>query len=447
MFARKTSILLVLALGVASVFALSLPISNALIKRTSIAPDQDPEFKAVSDLLVSKCADCHSKDIAVYPFYKGFPLADSLIGRNIRNGQDSFLIDRAKLSGKEKFSAEDIQRLSQALAKGNMPPLQYLLLHWDAALSEREQKILSSWIQKRAREFDIRPIPGENFFRPDPRKVELGNLLFKDRRLSMDNSVSCASCHVLEDGGSDHLSLSFGVGGRRCNLNTPTVLNAAYNFSLFWNGRARDLAAQVDAAICDPNEMASSWNQVISKIGSDPIYLREFKQCFGHMPNGRDASDAIAEYERSLLTPGSRFDRFLAGDQNALTGEEKQGYRIFMKSGCASCHAGPALGGLSFEKFGNVHAYYPAEFKASPADSGRFAITGNRVDLYRFKVPTLRNIELTYPYFHDGSAANLEEAVKVMSATQLAEPLSAVDRSKVVAFLRTLTGKMPSRAQ
>jgi len=421
---------------------MTLPLSNLLIKRTYPAPDDGTEFKAVSDIMVKKCADCHTNDLAVHPLYFGFPIADAIIHRNITNGQHSFLLDRDKLSGKVPFTALDIQKLSSAMAKNNMPPAQYLSLHWDAALSETEQRRLVTWIKKRAKIFDLRAIPAENFLKPDQRKAALGEKLFADKTLSSDGSVSCASCHALDKGGSDQLKVSVGVGGKAGTLNAPTVFNAAYSIGQFWNGRAKNLRAQVDFAVSDPNELASNWQQVIESIRKNNNYIAEFKELYPDGVTARSVSDVIGSYEETLLTPGSRFDKFLAGDANALNADEKAGFEVFKKHECYDCHSGPALGGLSYELMGYSKDYFATKSNLTKEDDGRANISYSKNDLHRFKVPTLRNVALTYPYLHDGSAATLDDVVKIMSDYQVEKPLNAEERKQVVAFLRSLTGSL-----
>lgn len=416
---------------------LCLPISNLFIQRQSLASNEDPEFKAVSDILVSKCADCHTRDMAQYPFYYSIPIASGVMQRNIDRAQISFLLDKDKLSGKEQFNSYDVEKLMSAMAKGNMPPLQYVLMHWDSALSDKEQRRLVSWIQKRSKEYDIRPIPEENFFKPDAEKAELGKTIFNDPRISSNGTVSCASCHNLASGGttSDAAKL---IQSNSNFHDVPTVLNAAYNFSQYWDGRARDLTEQASMAIENPEEMNSSWSKVIGVLQNDKEFDTAFRKKYADGINKQNVCNAIAEYERTLLTPGSRFDKFLQGDKSALNDEEKEGFALFKKHDCSTCHAGPALGGLSFEKMGARHDYF-SEDKKSKRDLGRYNVTHNSSDKYKFKVPTLRNIEQTAPYLHDGSAKNLEEAVEIMSAHQIANPLSKEEQKKVCAFLRTLT--------
>lgn len=426
-----------LLLGVAIVFV-ALSISNYLIHRNLQAANDDPEFKAVSDILVRKCADCHSSDLSVMPVYANWPIAGSIIQKNIKDGRASFLLSRDKLSGREKMSAGDIERLSQAMAKSDMPPVQYIFLHWDAMLNKKEQKLLVDWIRKRSGEFDIRPIPEDNFFKPDLKKAKLGELLFFDKRLSDDNSVSCASCHNFACAGANNLQYAEGVGHRKSSFNTPSVFNAAYNFAQYWDGRAKNLKAQALDAVTNKDEMASSWTRVLGRLEQDRQFRERFSSVFTDGLTPANIASAIAEYEHTLLTPGSRFDRYLAGDSEALSRYEAEGFEIFKKNDCASCHAGPALGGLSFEKMGSRKDYFDTA-RPEYSDNGKFNVSKSENDRYFFKVPSLRNVELTYPYFHDGSAKTLEAAVRIMSEYQGKKQMTEDELKKVTAFLRTLT--------
>ncbi len=424
---------------------LSLPISNFFIHRTYLASDADPEFKAVSNTFVKKCADCHSQDSAKYPLYFNFPVSEAIMHKNIKNGQASFILSRAKLSGQEKFSATDVQRLNQAMAKNNMPPALYVMLHWDAALNSEEQMLLVSWIQKRLKEYDMRPIPTDNFFKPDAEKAALGNRLFNEKGLSVDNKTSCASCHTLDNGGTDHLRVSAGAevpGGR---LNTPTVFNAAYNIAQFWDGRVKSLKAQAIESVTDPRELNSNWGHATESVQKDSTYVERFKKLYPQGITSDSISDAISEYELTLLTPNSRFDKFLRGDQSALSQDEKDGFELFKKNECFTCHTGPAFGGISYRRLGAEKEYYADKKNLTEADNGRFNVTHNMADMHRFKIPILRNVELTAPYFHDGSAATLEDAVKVMSEYQITKPMTDVECKKVVAFLRSLTGTLDGK--
>lgn len=272
--------------------------------------------------------------------------------------------------------------------------------------------------------------------------VELGQKLFFDPRLSKSGFISCNSCHNLSMGGSDNLKTSIGHNWQQGPINSPTVLNSSYNVAQFWDGRAKDLQEQAGGPIANPGEMAFSHDMAIDVLESIPGYVSEFKSVFGNSDIAIDqVTSAIAEFEKTLVTPNSRFDQFLLGDEAALTETEKMGYQTFVETGCASCHNGPALGATTFQKMGLVKPYQTVNEAI-----GLAAVTGNDSDKFIFKVPTLRNVELTYPYFHDGEAQTLEEAVTVMAEIQLGRTFSEKETNNVVAFLKTLTGDQPSFA-
>jgi cytochrome c peroxidase len=274
----------------------------------------------------------------------------------------------------------------------------------------------------------------------DEKKVNLGEELFNDPRLSRDNSISCASCHSLEKGGTDQLALSTGIGGKTGVVNAPTVFNSVYNFKQFWDGRAETLEEQIDGPTHNPLEMDSNWTEIIAKLEASPNYVQAFSAIYADKIQGDNIKNAIATFERSLITPNARFDRYLRGQDNALTDEEKQGYQLFKSYGCVSCHQGVNIGGNLFQKFGLMGNYFAGR-KVLKSDFGRFNVTGNEADKYVFKVPSLRNVALTAPYFHDGSASQLEDAVMTMSFYQLGRPLTLNERDAIVKFLKTLSGE------
>lgn len=274
----------------------------------------------------------------------------------------------------------------------------------------------------------------------NPAMVELGKKLYFDPRLSKSGFISCNSCHNLSMGGTDNLKTSVGDHWHQGPINAPTVLNSSMNVAQFWDGRAADLKAQAGGPIANPGEMASSHALAVGVLESIPAYRAEFKQVFGTDKIDIDrVTQAIAEFEKTLVTPNSRFDKWLKGDKKALTANELAGYKLFKESGCIACHNGPAVGGNSFQKLGVVEPY-----KTNNPAEGRFAVTGKDADRFKFKVPTLRNVELTYPYFHDGAANTLPEAVNTMGRIQLGKHFTPDENAKIVAFLKTLTGDQPS---
>jgi len=271
-------------------------------------------------------------------------------------------------------------------------------------------------------------------------QVELGKKLYFDPRLSKSGFISCNSCHNLSMGGTDNLRTSIGHKWQEGPINSPTVLNSSLNVAQFWDGRAADLKAQAGGPIANPGEMASSHTLAIDVLASIPEYVTEFKQVFNSDKITIDeVTQAIAEFEKTLVTPHSRFDQWLLGKQDAITADEKAGYELFKNSGCVACHNGEAVGGNSFQKMGAVEPY-----KTDNPAQGRFAVTGKDADRFMFKVPTLRNVALTYPYFHDGEAQTLTQAVDTMGRIQLGKKFTEAENALVVAFLKTLTGQQPS---
>lgn len=272
--------------------------------------------------------------------------------------------------------------------------------------------------------------------------TELGKKLFFDPRLSKSGFISCNSCHNLSMGGSDNLKSSVGHKWNKGPINSPTVLNSSLNLAQFWDGRAKDLKEQAGGPIANPGEMAFTHELAISVLQSIPGYVEEFKAVFGSDQITIDqVTQAIAAFEETLVTPDSRFDKWLLGDDSAITKDELEGYELFKSSGCTACHNGPALGGNSYQKMGVVEPY-----KATSPVEGRSAVTGKDADRFNFKVPTLRNVELTYPYFHDGEAGTLAEAIDVMGQIQLGKKFTPEENAKIVAFMKTLTGTQPSFA-
>ena len=281
----------------------------------------------------------------------------------------------------------------------------------------------------------------------DARKVALGNLLFHDKRFARDDSVACASCHALDRGGVDGLQRSIGVAGQTADFNAPTVLNSGFNFKQFWDGRADTLEQQVDGPLHHPKEFGSSWSAVLAKLGRDPDYRRRFAELYADGVQVDNVKDAIATFERSLVTPDSRFDRHLRGDADALTPTEVEGYRLFKNYGCVACHQGVNVGGNMFARFGVMRNYFKDRGQVRQADLGRFNVTGDPAQTHVFKVPSLRNIALTAPYFHDGSAQTLAQAVGIMGQYQLGVTIPPQDVARIVAFLNTLTGEYRPRPQ
>lgn len=277
----------------------------------------------------------------------------------------------------------------------------------------------------------------------DDTVLALGDRLYHDTALSGDGTVSCASCHDIANGGDDGLPTSEGIGGQMGPINAPTVLNAGLHTAQFWDGRAVDLKDQAAGPVTNSLEMGASWDVVVARLTADPTYVEQFAAA-GYDGISQDSiTDAIAAFESTLLTP-SRFDAWLEGDDDALTEQELAGLHDFMSAGCTTCHNGPALGGNSYQPMGLVADYFERRGgELTEADLGRFNVTGEESDRHRFKVPSLRNVELTAPYFHDGSHASLRDAVVTMNEVQLGRDISDDQIDNIVAFLGSLTGEIP----
>lgn len=283
----------------------------------------------------------------------------------------------------------------------------------------------------------IKPIVAE--MSAEPLAVELGKKLFFDPRLSKSGFISCNSCHNLSLGGTDNLKTSIGHGWQRGPINSPTVLNSSLSVAQFWDGRAKDLQEQAAGPIANPGEMALGHALAVDVIASIPQYRGEFEGAFGKGPvDIQKITRAIAAFEGTLRTPRSAFDRWLLRDELAMSEAQFAGYKLFKGSGCTVCHNGPLAGGTSFQKMGVVEPY-----KTTNPAVGRAGVTKDEADRFRFKVPTLRNVELTYPYFHDGEAATLADAVEIMGRIQLGKRFTKEENANIVAFLHALTGEQP----
>jgi cytochrome c peroxidase len=274
-------------------------------------------------------------------------------------------------------------------------------------------------------------------------KIELGKMLYFDPRLSKSMLISCNTCHNIGLGGADFQETSIGHKWQKGARNAPTVFNAIFNIAQFWDGRAPDLMEQAKGPVQASVEMNNNPQQVIKTLKSMPGYVEVFKKVFGDVPDPvtfDNMARTIEAFEATLLTPDSRFDKFLEGDERALNVREKEGLQLFMNKGCGGCHGGINMGGSGYFPFGVVEK--PKE-EITAGDLGRFKFTGVKADQYVFKAPSLRNIDLTAPYFHSGKVWSLKSAVALMGSAQLGIKLSDDDTDKIVDFLRTTTGVQP----
>ncbi len=290
----------------------------------------------------------------------------------------------------------------------------------------------------------IRPLPESTAL--NPQKVALGARLFRDPRLSRDNTISCQSCHDLDSNGADNQPRSVGINGHKGATNTPTVFNSSFNFRQFWDGRAGSLEEQIDGPIANPDEMGSSWVEITGKLQKVPDYVRAFASLYPAGITPDNIKDAIATFERSLVVPAP-FDRFLSGEQHAISLQAENGYRLFKSYGCIACHQGMNVGGNMFQGFGLFGGYFAERSEIKPANLGRYNVTGREIDRHRFKVPSLRNVAVTAPYLHDGSIETLEETIRIMGRYQLGTALPAEDVGDIIAFLESLTGRYKRQVQ
>ena len=445
---------LLILLGAVVVF---LPLSNLLglsgkNEPISVVSGSTPNFSKVSEVFQNKCVDCHSPGMTRMPIYANLPIAKQLMEKDIRNATARLILNKSLYSGEEKFTALDLARLEGVLLNNSMPPHLYLSMHWTAKLTEDEKQTILAWISEERSKLiwsidsskdlkgePIQPLPLK--VAVDDKKIALGQKLFHDTSLSGDNTLSCASCHDLTKGGTDQAKVATGIKGQQGPINSPTVFNAMYNVTQFWDGRAKDLQAQAAGPVANPGEMGEQWDNVIAKLKQIPEYQDAFQTIYEQQGLTKETvTDAIAGFEQSLVTPDSRFDKYLRGDNGILTADEKSGYELF-KLNCASCHNGPAVGGLSFEKMGVKQDYFKLRGgQITEADNGRFNVTKEEKDRHFFKVPVLRNVEITYPYFHDGSVNNLNDAVRIMGQVQRNKNFNDTEINNIVSFLKTLTG-------
>jgi cytochrome c peroxidase len=269
-------------------------------------------------------------------------------------------------------------------------------------------------------------------------KVRLGERLFSDPRLSHESRDSCASCHPLDRGAMDGQSRAESAYGAAPLRNTPTVFNVGFNFFFNWDGSTTTLEAHAEKTLLNPKVMNTTWPELLTGLRADPEYARAFRQAYPDGLNRANLLDALASFEGSLATPNSRFDRYLRGEKDALDAAEEQGYRLFESLGCVACHQGINIGGNLFQKFG---IFGKPEGTNEDSDPGRYAVTHDDRDRDVFRVPSLRNVAITDPYFHDGRAATLEKAVDTMAQRQLGRRLTSEERGLIIRFLNTLTGE------
>lgn len=451
---KKSSKILLAAVVVIAVLAV-------VYRAVNVAPSAD--MTAGEQLLQilddGGCAECHSSDPEL-PFYANWPVVRSLIGKHVEDGYAVFDIAPLQdaLENGTVPSEVDLAKVERCLSDGSMPLAQYYLVHWGSSMTGAKKEMVLSDVKTLRAEYYPSPLSAPEFanepVRPIPdsvpydvRKAELGEMLYHDTRLSADGTVSCATCHGLETAGVDNKRYSEGIGGQLGGVNAPTVYNSVFNFVQFWDGRAATLAEQAGGPPLNPVEMGcQSFDEIIGRLAMDKAFVRKFNAVYPEGLSQETITDAIGEFEKTLVTPDSAFDLYLKGDKSAMTPEQIEGYELFKKYSCATCHAGENMGGLSYELMGQRDNYFEdremtLKSGLTDGDNGRWAQTGIERDRYRFKTPGLRNVALTWPYYHDGSVATLDEAVRKMARFQAGREISASDAGKIVSYLNALTGQ------
>lgn len=405
------------------------------------------------------CVFCHTANPDL-PFYATFPVAKTLITKDVVEGYKAFDIApmMQALAEGTAVNEVDLAKVEKCVADGTMPLMQYYVAHWGSSLTSTKTEMALAWVKQHRAKFYPNDLAAEEFknepVRPipdsvavDARKVALGEALYHDTRLSGDGTISCATCHGINTAGVDNKQYSEGIKGQFGGVNAPTSFNACFNFVQFWDGRAATLADQAAGPPLNPVEMGSaSFDEIAARLNADAAFAAKFKTVYPEGLNEKTITDAIAEYEKTLVTPNSPFDRYLKGDKQALTAEQVEGYALFKEYNCATCHAGVNMGGLSYELMGKRADYFKdrevnAKSGLTDADNGRWAQTKVERDRYRFKTPTLRNVALTWPYYHDGSVPTLDKAIDMMARYQVGREMPAADVKKVQLFLEALTGQ------
>jgi len=277
-------------------------------------------------------------------------------------------------------------------------------------------------------------------------KAKLGETLFFDTRLSSNNRISCASCHIFTAGGADNLVTGISISTEQNIINTPSIFNARYNFRQNWNGQAKTLGQQIDLAIKSEHEFNNTWLKILPELRKDNHLNNRFNNVYKDGITRKNVIDAIVEFEKTLITPNSRFDRYLRKEDIKLTKDEINGYIAFKELGCISCHQGINVGGNLFQKFGVFYNYIAERGNIKKPDYGRMNVTNRKIDAFVFKVPSLRNVAVTAPYLHDGSAKTIEDAIRIMGKTQLGRILTDNETRLIKLFLNTLTGEYKNKS-
>lgn len=430
------------------------------ISESTNLPEGTPAQKAMFVLDEAGCVLCHTKDASL-PFYAKIPLVNIPIKADITNGLKYFDITNsiADIKSGKNINETVLAKIEYAVKSQTMPPALFKLVHWKSNITDAEKQAILDWIAVERKKLNANSGVAEKFANepvwPIPQKIEvdlkkarLGSILYHHKALSGDGTVSCATCHPLDKAGADALQTSTGIRKQKGDINAPTVFNAVFNARQFWDGRAKNLEEQAGGPPMNPVEMdGGSWDEVAKRLAKDSSFAEDFKKVYPDGFTQKNITDAIAQFERTLTTPNSPFDRYLRGDENALSPAAKKGYEIFKTANCSVCHSGQNLGGQTFEYMGLVGNYFHARGNVGKInDTGLASFTKDDRDTHKFKTPTLRNVADTAPYFHDGSTSDLKKAVDIMAKYQTGVKLSDDDVNNLVEFLKSLSGDWKSKA-
>lgn len=436
------SSLLLLALGTATA-ATEMPKNHPTLTK----------FSKVATMVEEKCLPCHTRNFEL-PFYAKIPGIKAIIEKDYTDGLRAMdlNLEFAGPAAGAPISEVVIAKMEWVIENDTMPPAKFTAVHWSSKLTAADKTNTLEWVKaSRANHYatglasparanePLQPIPDS--IPTDAKKVALGDKLFHDKRLSGDNTVACVTCHDFGKAGTDGARFAEGVRKQKGDINAPTVFNAVFNISQFWNGRAATLQEQAAGPPFNPIEMDSKdWAQIIAKLQQDQELTAEMQAAYPSGWTGDNITDAIAEFEKTLITPNSPFDKWLKGDDKAISTAAVTGYQRFKAYRCASCHVGKSIGGQSFEYMDLKKDYFADRGSVLGSDIGLKDFTKKTEDLHKFKVPTLRNIALTAPYLHDGTVTTLDEAVRVMGVYLSGMDIPKGDRDLIVNFMQTLNG-------
>ena len=411
--------------------------------------------KAINDIMVGKCMSCHSQGYDL-PFYAAIPGIKEVIEKDYRDGLRAMDISTEfqTETANQPFNEAALAKMEWVILNDTMPPAKFAMVHWGSKLTVQERDDILKWVKDtRAEHYATGAATKERANEPlqpivavdvDDQKVAIGKILFDDERLSADSTLACSGCNAMEKGGTDQQQFSEGIKEQFGDVNAPTVFNSVYNVEQFWDGRAADLQEQAAGPPLNPIEMGSkTWDEIIERLAADEDLTTAFTKVYPSGWSAENITNAIGEFEKTLITPNSPFDKWLMGDESALTKNQLEGYRLFKLYRCSSCHVGQSVGGQSYEYMDLKADYFTLEERTPlNSDKGRMNFTKDPNDMHKFKVPNLRNIEHTYPYMHDGTVTSLDESVRIMGdyLTGIAVPKKA--RDLIVEFLRSLSGEL-----